>query len=63
MNQILTGRKQIQKFVGRAWSVIRKWIDHDDFPAAKIEGVWESDVDMILEWRRTKINSRKTPCQ
>ena len=55
LNKILTGRKQIQGFVGRAWEIIMRWVRDDGFPAKKIDGIWESDADLILEWRRKKI--------
>ena len=51
----MTGRKQINVFVGRRWDVIRKWIDKKGFPAKKIDGIWESDSDLILAWRREQI--------
>ena len=55
MGKALTGRKQINVFVGRRWDVIRKWIDKKGFPAKKIDGIWESDSDLILAWRREQI--------
>ena len=55
MTKILTGRKQIQMFVGRAWEVILKWKRRDGFPMQKLDGVWESDTTLILEWRKGQI--------
>ena len=56
MNKILTGRDEIENFVGRSWDrVIKGWIKDDSFPARKIQGRWESDMDLILAWRRRQI--------
>ncbi len=53
--RMLTGIKEIQGFVGRSWNTIRMWIAKKDFPAKKIDGVWESDTELIIEWRRKQI--------
>ena len=53
--RILTGSKEIQEFVGRSWAVIYKWTKERDFPARKIDGVWESDTELIMEWRKKQI--------
>ncbi len=45
-------------FTGRSWPVIKKWIDEDGFPARKIDGVWEADGDLVIEWRRQQIKRR-----
>ena len=52
----LFGRKQIQTFTHRSWPVIRKWIAEENFPARKIDGVWESDKGLIRAWKLSKIN-------
>jgi hypothetical protein len=52
---ILTGRKRISTFVGRSWATIHKWIKKDNFPATKIDGVWESDTNLIYRWRQQRI--------
>lgn len=57
----LSGRKEIIRYVGRSWQTIRKWIREKGFPARKLDGRWESDVEMISEWRRKQIAA--TPCQ
>lgn len=51
----LTGQKMIKAFVGRSWDTIMMWIEERGFPAKKIDGVWESDTDLIIEWRKKKI--------
>ena len=52
---ILTGKKMITTYVGRSWVTIVKWIEEKDFPARKIDGVWESDTDLIIGWRKNEI--------
>jgi hypothetical protein len=56
--EILTTKKEIQDFVGRPWSIIHKWIIERKFPAINIDGRWESDSELIIEWRRSQIMSR-----
>ena len=51
----LTGRKEIQGFVGRSWETIKEWYFEDDFPMKMIKGRWESDKDLILSWRKEQI--------
>jgi len=48
----LKGKEAISAFVGRSWKVVHEWIRERDFPARKINGVWESDPQLIVEWRR-----------
>lgn len=55
-NTILSGRDQIQKFLGRSWKTVRAWIDMGA-PIAKLDGRWESDKEQLLEWRRSQIAS------
>lgn len=52
---MLTGKKQICNFVGRSWSTIEEWIFKLGFPAKKINGIWESDSELITLWRRKQI--------
>lgn len=53
--RILTGSKEIQSYVGRSWKTIYKWIKNKNFPAVKIDGIWESDTELIHEWRKKQI--------
>ncbi|MBI9077950.1 MAG: hypothetical protein JEZ02_21300 [Desulfatibacillum sp.] len=55
-NTILSGRDQIQKFLGRSWKTVRAWINMGA-PIAKLDGRWESDKEQLLEWRRSQIAS------
>jgi hypothetical protein len=37
--------------IDRSVVTVRKWIEIDDLPAAKIGGSWISDTELIDEWR------------
>jgi hypothetical protein len=52
----LTGKKEICNFVGRSWVTVEKWIINLSFPARLMGGRWESDGDLITEWRRGLLN-------
>ena len=51
----LSGQKAIRKYVGRSWSTIRIWIDDKEFPARKLDGIWEAKVELIIQWRQRQI--------
>ena len=53
--QMLTGKKEICNFVRRSWNTIEEWILKLGFPAKKINGIWESDSELITLWRRKQI--------
>ena len=57
----LTGKKNICNFLGRSWDTVERWIREKEFPACKIDGVWESDSELITNWRRRQINGRGVP--
>lgn len=46
-------------YCNRSESTILIWIRTLDFPAVKITGSWESDTDLIDEWRKNLINGKK----
>jgi hypothetical protein len=48
----------IKAFVKRSWRKIKDWILKEGFPAKKIDGVWESDAELIREWKRRRILKR-----
>lgn len=56
---ILQGRKAIVEHVGRPWSKIKVWVKKKGFPAANMDGRWESDTELILQWRREQIAHAK----
>jgi hypothetical protein len=55
MGESLVGKKEIVAYVRRSWMTIRRWILEDNFPARKIDGVWESDAVLVDDWKRSKI--------
>jgi hypothetical protein len=50
--------KAICGHVYRSEATVLSLIRDYDFPATKIGGIWESDIDLISEWRRQQINGR-----
>lgn len=48
----LSGMNEICQYVRRSPDTVLNWIRAYDFPAQKIGGVWESDKDLIDQWRR-----------
>ena len=51
----LEGRKQIADFVERDWRTISRWIKDHSFPATKIGGTWQSDAELIRQWRKKQV--------
>jgi len=47
--------KRISQYCNRSESTILMWIRTLRFPAAKISGSWESDTDLVDEWRKKQI--------
>lgn len=54
----LLGMKSICRYVSLSEPTVLRLIRERDFPATKIAGTWVSDMDLILEWRRTCIRRR-----
>lgn len=57
---ILSGMTAIQDFcrsinMQSSSSVINDLIKYEFFPAKKLGGVWESDGDLIVIWRRQRL--------
>jgi hypothetical protein len=42
--------------VRRGWGKVKGWIDEKGFPAKKIDGVWQSDTNLIDRWFRETIS-------
>jgi len=57
--QVLIGKKEIAKFTQRNWRVIKVLIETKGFPAIKLGGRWESDAELIRQWRRKQILEAK----
>lgn len=51
----LSGMKEITAYVRRSESTVLTLIREFDFPAKKICGVWESDTEVVDNWRRRLI--------
>ena len=58
MSKSLVGKQEIKAYTRRSWQTIQAWIDTENFPARKIGGVWESNKDLVDEWRRNNILKR-----
>ena len=60
-DQVLIGIKEIEEYARRNWRVIKVLIDTKGFPAVKVGGRWESDPELIKQWRQEQItNARKS---
>jgi len=57
--QVLIGKKAIEKFTQRNWRVIKVLIETKGFPAVKLGGRWESDTELIRQWRKKQILGAK----
>ncbi len=53
----LTGMKQITGYYDYSEATILSLIRNRDFPAQKISGQWESDTELIDQWRREQIKT------
>jgi len=60
MNKNLSGIKEITGYAKRSWTTISIWICNEGFPAKKMEGVWESQTDLIDKWKADKITQKAT---
>lgn len=50
MAKQLIGIKEIENFTRLSWPTIRRLINSHEFPAVKIDGVWVSSEEAIVEW-------------
>ncbi len=51
----LSGMKEICRHMSRSEATILELIRDLDFPAVKIKGMWESDTELISQWRLEQI--------
>jgi predicted DNA-binding transcriptional regulator AlpA len=49
--RFLTGMKEICKYVSRSEATVLNWIRDEEFPAKKLDGIWESHTAKIDAWR------------
>lgn len=59
-NTALSGMKAIQEFcrtigLPSSESTVINFILSEDFPAKKLGGIWESDKELIVEWRKKRL--------
>lgn len=52
----LIGMKEICLHMSRSDTTILAWVREMDFPAAKIGGIWEADLDAVEKWRISMTN-------
>jgi hypothetical protein len=55
LDKALVGKREIRAYVRRSRQTIAAWIKAEEFPARKINGVRESDTDLVDAWRRDRI--------
>jgi len=51
----LSGLEEIAQYARRSKATVLDWIRTAGFPAAKLGHVWESDKEMIDQWKRDRI--------
>jgi len=58
---VLKGMLQIKNYAQRSESTILTWVKNYGFPATKLpeSSIWESDTDLVDEWRKNQINGSK----
>ena len=61
----LKGMREICEYARRTESTIIGWARDQGFPAKKLPGsqIWESDTDLIDEWRRGKLQEAAPPIE
>ena len=57
---ILSGMKEIGGYLRRSEATVTKMMkQHPNFPAEKLGGIWESDTDLIDNWKRELMCKRR----
>ena len=64
-NTALSGIKAIQTFCGSiglksSLVSVMDMIKYEGLPAKKLGGIWESDEELIIKWRKDRINGTAT---
>ena len=54
----LPGMKRIAAYCDRSEATVLQWIRTLEFPAAKLTGSWESDTELVDEWRKCQIRQK-----
>lgn len=60
----LSGMKAIRDFnrsinLASSEASVIQMIRDEEFPAKKLGGIWESDKDLIIAWRKNRLSSKK----
>ena len=60
-SDVLPSKKAITEFVGVHWSVVKRWIEEQNFPAWKDreDGAWRSSRSKINEWNQKQCENYK----
>ena len=59
----LSGLEEIAQYARRSKATVLGWIKNEGFPAAKLGHVWESDREMIDQWKRDRIEMSRRNTQ
>lgn len=59
----LSGLEEISQYARRSKATVLDWIKNEGFPAAKLGHVWESDKEMIDQWKRDRIDMSRRAAQ
>ena len=51
----LSGMKEICDYIHRSEATVLEWIRTSGLPATKLGGIWESDSDLIDQWKKELI--------
>lgn len=55
----LSGLEEIAQYTRRSKATVLDWIRNEGFPAAKLGHVWESDKEMVDQWKRDRIEASR----
>lgn len=56
---MITGWKEITRYVGRSRRVILQLCREHNFPLIKIEGTWTTSHQLIDEWLKRQLHNEK----
>lgn len=59
----LIGMREIARYCQTSDRTVRYWIEEYGFPAASLCGRWESDKELVLDWRRMAIENGGIPSE
>jgi excisionase family DNA binding protein len=59
----LSGLEEIAQYTRRSKATVLDWIINKGFPAGKLGHVWESDKELIDQWKRDQIETSRLAAQ